>query len=140
MTIVMHADLELYLCDRFRDELAAHGRPDVEVANRERRAGDSSTAPQLVIRDNSGPTRSVISAQRDVSLSVLAGTKAAPKPAMDLGRLVAAIAPTLPGLEPGNPIAHVPEDGANGPYWVPEDATYARTLTTVTFIVVGTPL
>jgi hypothetical protein len=140
VTIVVHADLELYLCDRFRAELTAHGHPDIEVSNRERSVDDASTAPQLVVRDNSGPTRSVVSAQRDVSLSVLAGTKAAPKPAMDLGRLVAAIAATLPGLEPGNPIAHVPEDGVNGPYWVPEDATYARTLTTVTLIVVGTPL
>lgn len=136
MTGVVHADLELYLTGRFREELADRGRANVVVANREQ----YTTAPQLIVRDNSGPTRSVVSAERDVSLSVLAGTKAAPQPAMDLARLVTALAGTFAGLEPGNPIAHVPEDGVNGPFWVPEDATYARTLTTVTFIVVGQPL
>lgn len=136
MTGVIHADLELYLTGRFRAELAARGRSDVVVANSEK----DTTAPQLIVRDNSGPTKSVISAERDVSLSVLAGTKATPKPAMDLARLVTALVGTFAGLEPGNPIAYVPEDGVNGPFWVPEDATYARTLTTVTFVVVGQPL
>lgn len=136
MTGVIHADLELYLTSRFRAELAARGRADVVVANREQ----DTNVPQLIVRDNSGPSRSVVSAERDVSLSVLAGTKATPQPAMDLARLVTALAGTLAGLEPGNPIAHVPEDGVNGPFWVPEDAAYARTLTTVTFVVVGTPL
>lgn len=140
MTAVLHADLEAWLCDRYRAELTARGRNDVEVSNRERGPNETGTAPQLIIRDNSGPTRSMISADRDVSLSVLAATKDAPQPAMDLARLVTALAPTFVGLEPGNPIAHVPEDGVNGPYWVPEDAPYARTLTTVTFIVVGSPL
>lgn len=136
MTGVVHADLELYLTARFRAELAKRGRANVVVANREQ----TTSAPQLIVRDNSGPTRSVVSAERDVSLSVLAGTKAAPQPAMDLARLVTALAGTFAGLEPGNPIAHVPEDGINGPFWVPEDAAYARTLTTVTYVVVGTPL
>lgn len=138
MTGVIHADLEQYLCDRFRAELTARGRADVLVGNRE--PSGTLTQPTLIVRDNSGPTRSIVSAERDVSLSVLAGTKAAPKPAMDLARLVTALASTFPGLEPGNPIAYVSEDGVNGPFWVPEDATYARTLTTVTFIVVGQPL
>ncbi|GGL76973.1 hypothetical protein GCM10009706_14270 [Curtobacterium citreum] len=140
MTAVIYADLEQYLCDRFRAELAARGRSDVLVSNREPGPNESAPAAMLIVRDNSGPSKSMISAERDVNLSVLAGTKAAPKPAMDLARLVTALAGDLAGLEPGNPIAHVPEDGVNGPYWVPEDAVYARTLTTVTFVVVGQPL
>jgi hypothetical protein len=140
MTAVLHADLELWLCDRLRAELAARGHADVVVSNRERGANDPGTGPQLVVRDNSGPSKSIISAERDVSFSVLAGTKDDPKPAMDLARLVTALAATFAGLEPGNPIAHVPEDGVNGPYWVPEDAPYARTLTTITYVVVGVPL
>lgn len=140
MTPVLHADLEAYLCGRLRAELSARGHGDVEVGNQERDPSSAGSAPQVVVRDNSGPTRSVISAERDVSLSVLAGTKAAPKPAMDLARLVNALVATFADLTPGNPIAYVPEDGVTGPFWVPEDATYARTLSTVTFVVVGEPL
>lgn len=140
MTVVVHADLEQYLCDRFRIELAARGRGEVFVGNREPGPNETVAGSWLIVRDNSGPTRSMISAERDVNLSVLAGTKAVPKPAMDLARLVTGLAASFAGLEPGNPIAYVPEDGVNGPFWVPEDTSYARTLSTVTFVVVGEPL
>lgn len=135
---VIHSDIVLFLTTWFRAAIAA--RPEaycqgVRVSNKET---DLNKGPLVVILDNSGPRLSVISAERTIGISVLAGTKDNPKPAVDLALMVEALCSRLPGLQPGNPVAAVTE--TRGPFAVAEASTVARQYLTVDLIVTGTPL
>lgn len=132
--VVIHADLEAYLVDAYRLLLAEHGEPDVEVDRIER----DPPGELVVIRDDSGPTTSRVTAERMVGISVLAGTRESPKRAKDLGALAAALAWKLPTPDPANPVAAVYT--VNGPYLVAEQQTRARAYFTVRMSVVGRAL
>ena len=134
--LVLHSDLAMFLTQWFRAALAArteeycHG---VVVTIRE------TDAPrQLIVRVDGGPDTSVISAEKDVGLSILAGTKENPKDAIDLALMVHALRSQIPGLEPGNPVAAV--ISSQGPFAVADLQPMARQYITLVLAVTGTPL
>lgn len=137
---IIHSDLEGYLVQRFRTELAARPEPycqNVTVDNKEP-SGTTFPLRLLVIRDGGGSDTELLVGERDVGLSVLAGTKENPKECIDLALMVHAIARDLAGLQPGNPIAAVLDSG--GPYPVPEQQQRARRYIPITVAVVGRAL
>jgi len=139
--LVIQADLELFLTQWYRTALAARPEAvcrDVEVVNREPGPGEDFPERLLVIRDDGGPDTSVISAERDVGLSVLAGTKENPKDANDLARIVHALRTQIPAVAAGNPVAAVL--ASNGPFPVAESQPRARRYITVRFAIAGTLL
>jgi len=138
---VIHDDLEQYLTARLAADLAA--RPEdycsgFVVDNK----WPHPTAPfperLLVIRDDSGPRTSLVTAERSVGFTLVLGTVFEDKAANDAARMVLALASDVPGLEPGNPVAAVLT--TNGPYAVPEEQPRARRYLTVTYSVVGRAL
>lgn len=136
---VIHADLELFLVNWYRDALAA--RPEdvcrgVEVDNRE----PTGDFPErlLVVRDDSGPDTSIVTGTRTVGLSVLAGDPDNPKDAADLAAIVHALRTQIPSPAPDNPVAAVL--GSLGPHRVPESQPRARRYMTLTLSVVGKAL
>jgi hypothetical protein len=136
---VIHADLERYLTQRFRTELDE--RPEgacqgVDVDRREPEPESDFPARLVIIRDDSGPDTSVVSAERSVGISFLAETEA---DCMTLSLVGAAIARTIPGLEQGNPVAAVIDGSVNGPFWVAEEQPRFRRYMTITYVVAGTP-
>ncbi|MFC5930930.1 hypothetical protein [Cryobacterium melibiosiphilum] len=137
--LVIHADLMLFLTGWFREALAA--RPEsycqgVVVTHQE----PSGDLPErcLVIRVDGGPDTSILTAERDVGLSILAGTKENPQEAIQLALMVHALRSQIPGLEPGNPVAAVLS--SNGPFAVVETQPVARQYITLVLGVVGTLL
>lgn len=132
--VVVHADLEEYLVGALRVLLVARGESDVEVDRTER----DVSGELVVVRDDSGPTTSRVTAERMVGISVLAGTRESPKRAKDLANLLAALVWLLPTPELSNPVARV--YGVNGPYLVVEPQTRARAYFTVRLSVVGQAL
>lgn len=140
MTRVIHADLEAYLVQRFRAELAARPEPYCQGVIVDNKEPSGTTFPKrlLVVRDDGGADTELVTGERDVGLSVLAGTKENPKECVDLALMVHAIARDLAGLEPGNPIAAVTQSG--GPYPVPEQQQRARRYIPITVSVVASAL
>jgi hypothetical protein len=139
--LVVHADLEEFLCAWYREALAARPEDvckDVEVDNSEPLPGTAFPEKLLVIHDFGGADTSVISAERDVGLSVLAGTKENPYEANQLARIVHALRTQIPSVDPGNPVAAVLR--SNGPYPVEESQQRARRYISLTLSVVGSQL
>lgn len=148
--LVGYSDLEWFLCAWYRWWLAT--RPEefcegVEVVNAEPGPEEGSfPARLLVIRDNGGPDTSLVTAERAVDFSVLAGTRANPEDANDLARMVHAgrllipspgFATTLPD-EPRNPVTNV--ISATSPIPVAESQDRARRLIGMTLGVSPEPL
>lgn len=139
--LVIHADLELFLTGWYRAALDARSEPvcqGVTVTNREPGPNEPFPDKLLVIRCDGGVDTSIITAERDVGLSVLAGTVENPKDANDLARIVHALRTQIPAVAPGNPVAAVL--ASRGPLAVPESQPRARRYIPVTFAVTGTPL
>jgi hypothetical protein len=144
--LLAHDDVEAFLIAWYRIFLAGRDEPicaDVEVDRQE--PADPPFPPKLLlINDDSGPTTSILTAQRSIRLGVLAGSVTNPQDAKDLARIVTAGASQIPGVDwvPGfpirNPVASV--DEINGPFLVPESQERARTLTTLTLSVTSTLL
>ncbi|OZD48576.1 hypothetical protein CH252_18770 [Rhodococcus sp. 06-1477-1B] len=137
--VVIHVDLELFLVNWYRAALAA--RPEdvcqgVEVDNRE--PGGDFPRRLVVIRDDSGPDTSLLTGERTVGISVLAGDPENPKEAADLAAIVHALRTQIPSTDPDNPVAAVL--GSLGPHRVPESQPRARRYMTVTLSVVGKAL
>jgi hypothetical protein len=139
--LVVHADLEQFLCAWYRTALAARPEAvcrDVEVDNSEPAPGTGFPAKLLVIHDFGGPDTSVISAERDVGLSVLAGTKDSPYEANELARIVHALRSQIPSVDASNPVAAVLK--SIGPTPVDESQQRARRYISLTLSVVGSLL
>lgn len=133
---VIHADIELFLTNWYHTALA--GRPE-EVCRGVTVGRTESTRPkQLIIRDDGVSRESFLTGQASIGLTVLAGTTANPRDAMDLARIVVALASQIPSGDPKNPIAALLD--TSGPTLVPESGTYARAYAPVTFAVAGRPL
>ncbi|CED90261.1 Hypothetical protein AAM4_0366 [Actinomyces succiniciruminis] len=136
MTRILPPDMELWLTGYLRAALEADGE-DVEVDAKE---PDELTTPLerplIIVRDDSGARTESITFDRQVGVSVLAGTRTDDREARRLARLVYAIA-TDPdvALAAGSPVAAV--TGANGPYAVAEDQDVSRRYFTVSYSVVG---
>lgn len=133
---VIHADLELFLTDWYRTAFAE--RAESYLAGLEIDRVERDGGPLLVIRDDGGANDEFLTADRQVGLTGLAGTRANPSDAMAIVRLAVALRTRIPSPDPGNPVSAVTD--SNGPYLVDEDSDRARAYATVTFRVVGTPL
>lgn len=136
MTRILPPDMELWLTGYLRATLEADGE-DVEVDAKE---PDELTTPLerplIIVRDDSGARTEAITFDRQVGVSVLAGTRTDDREARRLSRLVYAIATdTDIALAVGSPVAAV--TGANGPYAVAEDQDVSRRYFTVSYSVVG---
>jgi hypothetical protein len=133
-------DLEDFLLAWYR--LALQARPEPVCANVTVVRLESSKTPpppkQLVIRDDGTSRESFLTGEASIGLTVLAGTKSNPKDAKDLARIVLALASQIPSPDPGNPFADI--RSSTGPFMVPEDATFARVYSAVTFAVAGRAL
>lgn len=137
---VIHADMLGFLIPWLTAELAK--RPEavcagVSVRDAEPLAGKPVPPRMVIIRDDSGPTLSLVTAERSVGISVLAGTRETPKEANDLALIVNALLLDAARVEPGNPVAAVEE--ITGPFPVDDDLPRARRYSTATFIVAGSP-
>jgi hypothetical protein len=140
-TLVIPADLELFLCGYLRDECAAlaaqypvlagfeftNHEPDEDAADFPAKLG--------VIRDDSGDWLSIVSQERAIGVSVLMKD---PQKASQAARLLVAIVRNCAKVAPGNPVAAVTQ--SSGPYSVPEDQPRARLYATHTLVVVGESL
>jgi len=135
---VIHDDLELYLTERLRSDLAARPEPycgGFTVSNKWPNPIESRPDRLLVIRDDSGPSTSFLTGDRSVGFTLLTLDE---QDANDAARMVLALATQIPGLEPGNPVAAV--RSTNGPYAVTEQAPGFRRYLTVTYGVAGRAL
>lgn len=137
---VIHSDLELFLTAWYRAELAARPEPVCADVFVDRVESTKTPAPrrQLIVRDDGIVQTSFLTGRASIGLTVLAGTKANPKDAKDLGRIVLALASQIASPDPTNPIARLAT--ATGPYLVAEQSTFARAYIPVTFDVVGRAL
>lgn len=139
MSRVTPPDMEAWLTEYLRAELAAEGL-DVQVSNKEPKTLTVPLKrPLVVIRDDSGSRLDWVTFDRSLGVSVLAGTRADDKKANDLARLVASIlGDDVIATVHGSPIAAVEWDGCNGPYAVFDDHDVARRYMTLQYTVVGT--
>lgn len=135
--LVIHADLELFLTGWFRSALAA--RPEAVargvIVDRKEPSDGPFPAKLIVIRDDGGPDTSLLTAERTVGISVLAGTRDNPRDANDLARLVHALRTQIPSTDPANPVAAVLR--SSGPIPVTEAQPRARRYMTLTLSVVA---
>lgn len=137
---VIYDDLEMFLTSWYRAVLA--NRPEAVCANVTVDRVESTQTPtpskQLVIRDDGTARETFLTGEASIGFTVLAGTKANPKDAKDLARIVLALADLIPFNDPANPLTGV--RAATGPYMVPESSTFARVYSTVTFSAAARPL
>jgi hypothetical protein len=138
--VVVYPDLELFLIGWYRIALAARPEPVCAGVTVDRIESTATSPPkrQLIIRDDGTTRATFLTGQASIGLTVLAGTKANPKDAKDLARIVLALASQIPSPDPDNPFASF--DAATGPYMVPEAASLARVYSTATFSVAGRSL
>ncbi len=142
---VIFSDLELFLTDFIRDELAAlPGDPyaGVFVSNRFFDPDGDEPLPeppfQVIVRDDGGPDTSIITNEPAVGITVLAGDDPSQgKEATDLALVVKAIVKDSARVDPDNPIAAVL--GATGPYKVTEESGRPRRYMTFELSVTGQP-
>ncbi|MBT2473309.1 hypothetical protein J7E68_01635 [Microbacterium sp. ISL-103] len=139
MTAIIHADLELWLTGWLRAQLAA--RPEavcqgVTVNNKE----PAGTLPSklVVVRYDGSSVEELHVDSASVGVTIYAGTKALPKDANDLARIVRALIGDSARVEPGNPVAAV--TASNGPIPVADAGEKAVRYLTFELAVVGSPL
>lgn len=135
---VLHSDLELFLTGYLRAALADLGTPlttDVFVSN----SFPSPSRPKtVVVRDDSGPSTSIITKKPTVGVTVLAGDDPTEgQEATDLANLVHMLMSDCAGTQPGNPVAAVLN--SNGPYKVQEESGQPRRYMTFELSVTGRP-
>lgn len=138
---VIEGDTVLYLVTKYRTLLA--GRDEsyaagADTTNREPSPGEPFTVPLVIFTDNGGDSTSFLTGQADIGVSVLAGSKENPKPAMDLARLVRALRVELPGVGASIPVGSVV--GATRPVLTTEEQPYARAYFLLTLGIVDSPL
>lgn len=139
MTAIIHADLELWLAGWLRAQLAARPEPvcaGVIVNNKE----PAGTLPSklVVVRYDGSSVEELHVDSAAVGVTVYAGTKALPKDANDLARIVRALIGDSARVEPGNPVAAV--TASNGPIPVADESEKAVHYLTFELAVVGAPL
>jgi hypothetical protein len=135
---VIHDDIELFLVSWYRAALAA--RTEAYAAGVEVDRVEFEPLPRrlVVIRDDGGVHTSLVTDERMLGISALAGTRETPKDALDLARLLRALAHTIPSPDPANPVAAVLRSTA--PVLILEQQERARAYFTLTLSVVGRPL
>lgn len=131
---VLPPDIGLFLTKYLRTEF-----PDADVVENEPADLELPLAkPLIVVRDDSGPRETVVTFNRTVGVSVMAGSPEYPTPAINLARQVAGVLfDDAIALVPGSPIASVDPAGCNGPYAVPEQLSVAKQYLTADYVTVG---
>lgn len=139
MVAIIHEDLELFLTGWLRAQLAS--RPEgvcqgVKVDNKV----PAGTLPSklVVVRYDGSSVEELHVDSASVGVTVYAGTKALPKEANDLARIVRALIGDSARVEPGNPVAAV--TASNGPIPVADEGEKAVRYLTFELAVVGSPL
>lgn len=138
MTAVIHADLELFFTGWLRARLAERPEPvcaNVKVDNKE---PDTIPPKLVVIRYDGSSLGEIITDSAALGVTIYAGTKAIPKDANDLARIVRALINDSARVEPGNPVAAV--TASSGPIPVPDEGTHAVRYCTFELTVVGSAL
>lgn len=139
MTAILHADIELWLTGWLRARLAERTEPvcaGVKVDNKE----PAGTLPPklIVVRYDGSSVEELNVDSAAVGVTVYAGTKALPKDANDLARIVRALIGDSARVEPGNPVAAV--TASTGPIPVADEGEKAVRYLTFELRVVGAPL
>lgn len=139
----IHSDVEMFLTDHIKTKLAAlaAGPPgpyralaaDVYVGNQ---FPPARRPRSVVVRDDGGPTTSVVTKRTSVGVTILAGDDATDgQEATQLALLVVAIVAACPGLEDDNPVAAVLS--MNGPLKVPDESGQPRRYFTADLALAG---
>ena len=139
MTAVLPPDLEAWLCAYLRGKLKpSYGKILVHI--REPDDYDGSY-PLVVVRDDGGSQSNRVLFDRSIGITVRYGSRTLPGDCRDLAAKIYGLLtdPEICSLD-GSPIAAVEEDGCNGPYFVAEDANFARCYQTVEFSAIGIPI
>ena len=134
MSLYLPPDIEDYLTRWLRGRI-----PDISVGNKEPlKLATPLEKPIVVVRDDSGTRTGLVTWDRSVGVSILAGSKSYDKPANDLARLVYAhLTDDTITDAPGSPIAAILDDGCTGPYAVQDDQDVARRYMTIEYSVTG---
>lgn len=139
MVAIIHEDLELFLTGWLRAQLSA--RPEavcqgVKVDNKV----PAGVLPSklVVVRYDGSSVEELHVDSASVGVTVYAGTKALPKDANDLARIVRALIGDSARVEPGNPVAAV--TASNGPIPVADEGEKAVRYLTFELAVVGSAL
>ena len=141
MTAVIHADLEMFFTSWLRVQLAARPEPvcsGVRVDNKEPQPGTGWPAKLVVIRYDGSSSGEIITDDAALGVTVYAGSKALPKDANDLARIVRALIDDSARVEPGNPVAAV--QSSTGPIPVSDEGEKAVRYLTFELAVVGSAL
>lgn len=137
--MMLPPDMEMWACKYLRDTLRTRGY-DVEVARTESAELESSTLtrPLIIVRDDSGSQRSLVSYDRSLGVSVLGGTRQDSADTSALARTVMAIMSADAIADaPDSPVAAVQRDGCRGPYSVSEKQDLTRMYMTIEYTVIG---
>lgn len=141
MTVIIHGDLELWLTGWLRTQLAARPEPvcqGVKVDNKEPQPGTAWPPKLVVVRYDGSSVEELHVDSASVGVTVYAGTKALPKDANDLARMVRALIRDSARVEAGNPVAAV--TASNGPIPVADEGEKAVRYLVFELRVVGTAL
>lgn len=139
MTAIIHADLELWLTGWLRTQLAARPEPVCQGVKVDNKVPAGTLPPKLiVVRYDGSSIEELHVDSAAVGVTVYAGTKALPKDANDLARIVRALIGDSARVEAGNPVAAV--IASNGPIPVPEEGAHAVRYLTFELAVVGSTL
>lgn len=137
--IVVHADLEHWLCEWIRSRAPFLGVTPAWVSNSERpsEAGGPPAAGEVHIRvrDDSGPNGDVGMKDSTIGVTVIGHTRQSPKIVRDVAAYVVAL---IEGEAPlaASPIADV--QVTSGPYSVPSDNDEIRMYAVLEITSVGT--
>lgn len=141
MTAIIHDDLELWMVGWLRAQLAARPEPvcqGVTVNNKEPQPGTEWPAKLVVIRYDGSSVIELHVDSAALAATIYAGTKASPKEANDLARIVRALIGDCARVEPGNPVAAV--ISISGPIPVPDAGPKAVRYIPSELAVVGSAL
>lgn len=139
MTAIIHADLELWLTGWLRAQLAARPEPVCAGVKVDNKVPAGTLPPRLVvIRYDGSSVEELHVDSAAVGVTVYAGTKALPKDANDLARIVRALIGDSARVEPGNPVAAV--TASNGSIPVADEGERAVRYLTFELAVVGSAL
>lgn len=139
MTAIIHADLELWLTGWLRAQLAARPEPVCAGVKVDNKIPAGALPPKLVVvRYDGSSVEELHVDSAAVGVTVYAGTKALPKDANDLARIVRALIGDSARVEPGNPVAAV--TASNGPIPVADEGERAVRYLTFELAVVGSAL
>ncbi|MEU4016180.1 hypothetical protein AB0E56_13055 [Microbacterium sp. NPDC028030] len=139
MTAIIHADLEFWLTGWLRAQLAARPEPVCQGVKVDNKEPPGTLPPKLVVvRYDGSSVEELHVDSASVGVTVYAGTKALPKEANDLARIVRALIGDSARVEAGNPVAAV--TASNGPIPVADEGEKAVRYLTFELAVVGSAL